>query len=156
MYAAVDLVADGVWRVATRRQLTDRLGGDDLWGWVIDADAADGGAGPGGRLAACGLMNRNPRLPIPGQTADARGHIQWVCTDEGYRRRGYARALMDRLIADSDARGIETLELVSSPFARSLYPPLGFVEWPPVEYPPDVRGVPMQRRAKPRSDRGNA
>lgn len=95
-------------------------------------------------------------MPIPGQTADARGHIQWVCTDEGYRRRGYARALMDRLIADSDARGIETLELVSSPFARSLYPPLGFVEWPPVEYPPDVRGVPMQRRAKPRSDRGNA
>lgn len=156
MYAAVEVHADDEWRANSLNQLVERLAGEDLWGWVIDADADDGGSGPGGRLAACGFVNRNPRLTIPGLLADARGYVQWVSTDEAYRRRGYARAIMERIIADADARGIEVLELHSSPFARDLYLKLGFVCWPGVEYPADVRGVPMQRRAPRGGDGGRA
>lgn len=147
MYAAVDILADDEWRATAVRQVRERLTGEDLWGWVIDADAPDGGSGPGGRLAASGLVNRHPRLSPPGQLADARAYIQWVSTDEAYRRRGFARAIMERIIEDSAVRGFEVLDLHSSPFARGLYAELGFRESPAVDYPADVRGVPMQLRA---------
>lgn len=147
MYTSVELACDDAWRESALRQVGSRLAGDDLWGWVIDADAEYGGSGPGGRLASSGLVNLNPRLAIPGMIADARGFVQWVCTDTEYRGRGYAKAIMQRILDDSDERGIEVLELLATPAARSLYLSLSFVYWPPVDYPADVRGVPMQRRA---------
>jgi ribosomal protein S18 acetylase RimI-like enzyme len=156
MYAAVDIDADDAWRSNALRQVRERLGGGDLWGWVIDADAADGGSGTGGKLAASALINRHPRLSPPGQSADWRAYVQWVSTDPNYRRRGYARALMLRVIEAADAHGVDVVDLHSSPFGRDLYLELGFTESPAVHYPADVRGVPMQRRAQRSGDGGHA
>lgn len=142
MYAAVDIAATDAWRANALRQVQSRLDGPDLKGWVIDA--AD--AGPGVPLAASALLNVVPRLSPPGQSRDHRGYCQWVSTDPGFRRRGYARALMDHVLAHADAAGFDVVELHSSPFGRQLYLDLGFVPLPAVDYPADVRGVPMIRR----------
>jgi ribosomal protein S18 acetylase RimI-like enzyme len=156
MYAAVDIAADDAWRQNTLRQVSTRLGHGDLWGWVIDADAGDGGNGSGGPLAASALVNRHPRLSPPGQSADWRAYVQWVSTDPQYQRRGYARALMLRVMEFADSQGVDVLDLHSSPYGRALYLELGFTESPSVHYPADVRGVPMQRRAPRSGDGGHA
>jgi ribosomal protein S18 acetylase RimI-like enzyme len=146
MYAAVDIGANDAWRSNALRQVRSRLGEGDLWGWVVDADASDGGSGPGGGLAASALVNRHPRLAPPGQSADWRAYVQWVSTDPAYQRRGYARALMLRVLEFAREQGVDAVDLHSSPFGRDLYLALGFVESPAVHYPADVRGVPMQLR----------
>jgi ribosomal protein S18 acetylase RimI-like enzyme len=146
MYAAVDIPADDAWRRNALRQLESRWGHGDLWAWVIDADVDDGGTGAGGRLAASALVNRAPRLAPPGQLADWRAYVQWVSTDPSYRRRGYARSLMLRVLEFARVEGLDIVELHSSPFGRELYGALGFRESPAVDYPADVRGVPMQFR----------
>jgi GNAT superfamily N-acetyltransferase len=142
MYAAVHIEGNDAWRANALRQVQSRLDGPDLQGWVIDADDA----GPGGPLAASALLNVVPRLTPPGQTRDHRGYCQWVSTDAEFRRRGYAKALMEHLLAHTDAAGFEVIELHSSPFGRQLYLDLGFVPFPAVDYPADVRGVPMIRK----------
>ena len=48
MYTSVELACDDAWRASALHQVRSRLAGDDLWGWVVDADAEDGGSGPGG------------------------------------------------------------------------------------------------------------
>lgn len=156
MYAAVNIDAHDAWRANALRQVCSRLGEGDLWGWVIDAEATDGGTGPGGKLAASALLNRHPRLSPPGQLADWRAYVQWVSTDPNYQRRGYARALMRRVLDFADANGVDVVDLHSSPFGRELYLELGFTESPSVHYPPEVRGVPMQRRAPRSGDGGHA
>ena len=143
MYLAVGTVADDAWRANALRQVRSRLGGGDLFGWVIDADA-DAGERPG--LAASALVNWSPRLAPPSQSADWRPYIQWVSTDRAYQRRGYARLLMLKVLEYCDGRGVDVIELHSSPFGRDLYIELGFVESPAVHYPPEVLGVPMSRR----------
>ena len=143
MYLAVGTVAHEAWRANALRQVSSRLGGTDLWGWVIDADA-NAGVRPG--LAASALVNWSPRLAPPSQSADWRPYVQWVSTDPDYQRRGYARALMLKVLEFCDAKGADVVELHSSPFGRELYLELGFRESPAVEYPPHVLGVPMTRR----------
>ena len=143
MYLAVGVEADDVWRANALRQVSSRIGRGDLWGWVIDADVEDES---GARLAASALVNWVPRLSPPGQNADWRPYVQWVSTDAAYQRRGYARALMIEVIEFCDSRGIDVIELHSSPFGRSLYRELGFLETPAVDFAPGVLGVPMARR----------
>jgi len=143
MYLAAGATADDAWRANALRQVSTRLGGSDLWGWVI---VADGDASDTRRLAASALLNWHPRLAPPGQSSDGRPYVQWVSTDASYRRRGYARALMIELIAFCDERGVDQIDLHSSPYGRELYRELGFVESPAVEYSPQVFGVPMARR----------
>jgi len=149
MYDAVDMPAHDEWRKASEADVRLRLRGDDLWGWVIDADREQGG-GASGALAASAFVDRYPRLAPPTEYRPWRGYVQWVCTDPAYRRRGYARALMLRVIELADAEGV-SLELHASPWGRPLYEELGFAPFPAVEYPAEVRGVPMVRRA-PRLD----
>lgn len=143
MYNAVDIQGNDAWRANALRQVSERLGGPDLVGWVVDADAS---GAPGSPLAASALVNRHPRLSPPGQSADWRAYVQWISTDPAFRRRGYARALTLRVLEYADAQGVDVVELHSSPYGRALYLDLGFVEFPAVDYPPDVRGVPMLRK----------
>lgn len=142
MYAAVDIDGTDDWRANAVRQVQSRVGGPDLVGWVIDAEVA----GPGMPLAASALLNVVPRLSPPGQTHDYRAYCQWVSTDPRFRRRGFARALMERALEYADAAGFDVVELHSSPFGRELYVDLGFAPFPAVDYPAEVRGVPMIRR----------
>ncbi len=117
MYKAVGAKPTPSWALESARLVKARLG-DTLIGKVIDA--------PEGGLAACGLVNVAPRLPRPGSHAHHVGYVQWVSTAPQHQRKGYARAIMNALIAATDARGIEVVELHASPMGRDLYDDLGF------------------------------
>jgi len=117
MYKAVGARPTPSWAVESTRTVRDRLD-KDLFGMVIDA--------PEGGLAACGLVNVAPRLARPGADAHQMGYIQWVSTAPQHQRKGYARAIMEALLAETDRRGIEVVELHASPAGLHLYQDLGF------------------------------
>lgn len=95
----------------------ERLG-RDLYGVVIDADE--------GGLAACGLINIVPRLPRPGRKSHEAAYIQWVSTAPQHHRKGHARAIMRELLAETDRRGIEVIELHATSLGHALYEEFGF------------------------------
>lgn len=148
MYASVGIGVDDAWRDLGRERLTSRLG-VDLFGWVIDDEEL------AGSLAACGFVNRSPRLPLPGARSGLGGYVQWVVTDTQHQRRGLARKIMGAIFEWSVIEGVDVLELHSSPTARSLYMALGFRFSPNIDYPPEVLGVPM-RWMSGRTDSGPA
>jgi GNAT superfamily N-acetyltransferase len=125
MYEVAGFTLDDAWRARVLADLPRRLG-EDLWGWVVDADASDGGSGPGGALAACALVDRHPRLCPPGEEGDWRGYLQWVCTDPRYRRRGYATAVVRALMDWCSAHGAKVLELHATTEGRPTYERLGW------------------------------
>ncbi|NYI41255.1 GNAT family N-acetyltransferase [Demequina lutea] len=139
MYASVGGTVDDEWRALGRSQLESRLG-SELLGWVIDDESV------AGRLAACGFVNRTPRLPLPGARTALRGYVQWVVTDPAHQRRGHARAIMARLMRWAQDENVAVLDLNASPSARALYLELGFVFSPNIDYPPTTLGAPMQWR----------
>ncbi|SEI89225.1 GNAT family N-acetyltransferase [Demequina mangrovi] len=117
MYKAVGTKPTPSWAAESTRTVRERLG-RDLFGMVIDA--------PEGGLAACGLVNVAPRLARPGAEASEMGYIQWVSTAPQHQRKGYARAIMEALLLETDRRGIEVVELHASPAGLHLYQDLGF------------------------------
>lgn len=146
MYASVGASVHDPWRELGRQQVELRLG-NDLFGWVVDA-ARDSSAGEQGvprPLAACAFANLNARLPLPNAQGPWRAYIQWVCVDPAFQRRGLASALMTALENWAVDRGVDVLELASSPAGRGLYESLGYEASPDVHYPSEVRGVPMRK-----------
>ncbi len=125
MYESMGLTLTDEWRERVLADVKRRLG-VDLWGWVIEADRG---------LASCAVLNRVPRLAPPGEEASWRGYIQWVSTDPGFRRRGYARRLMEAVMEWAQDHGAKVVELHASPTGIRLYEDLGFVPQP---------GSPMQ------------
>ena len=117
MYASVGASPTPNWALESTTWVSDRLG-RDLYGAVIDAE--------GGGLAACGLINIVPRLPRPGRASHEAAYIQWVSTAPEFHRRGYARAVMRALLAETDRRGIEVIELHATALGRPLYEEFGF------------------------------
>lgn len=117
MYKAVGSKPTPTWAVQATGLVRDRLG-KDLIGMVVDA--------PEGGLACCGLVNVAPRLPKPGVSSQHIGYVQWVSTAPQHQRKGYARAVMTALLAETDRRGIQVVELHASPMGRDLYDQLGF------------------------------
>ena len=117
MYKSVGAKPTPTWAVDVTRLVRDRMG-RDLIGMVIDA--------PEGGLACCGLVNIAPRLPKPGAQAHFMGYVQWVSTAPQHQRKGYARAVMNALIGETDRRGIEVVELHTTPVGRPLYNEMGF------------------------------
>ena len=105
------------WALDSTNWVRSRLG-LDLYGAVIDA-------GEGG-LAACGLINIVPRLPCPGRRSHEAAYVQWVSTAPQHSRKGMARAVMKGLLAETDRRGIEVIELHATDAGRPLYEELGF------------------------------
>jgi GNAT superfamily N-acetyltransferase len=84
------------------------------------AEAADGA------LAGCGGWT----LERPGRPDDpidpALGHIRHFATHPGWVRRGVARALLDRCIAEARAAGVQRLECYSTIGGEPFYRALGF------------------------------
>ncbi len=113
MYASVGTTVEDGWRTLGASQLAARLDAD-LHGWVIDDEEL------AGSLAACGFVNRSPRLPLPGARSGLGGYVQWVVTDTQHQRRGLARKIMGAIFEWSVIEGVDVLELHSSPTARSL------------------------------------
>lgn len=53
-----------------------------------------------------------------------------VFTDEPWRRRGIARALVEAVLRDCEDKGIREFNLAASPDAAPLYAALGFAPYP--------------------------
>ncbi|GII57769.1 N-acetyltransferase [Planotetraspora thailandica] len=81
-------------------------------------------------LAACGIGAVDRRLPTPYNPGGLIGHVFGVVTDPAYRKRGYARAIMEDLLAWFEGRGLRRVDLNASPDGQGLYRSLGFEDHP--------------------------
>jgi GNAT superfamily N-acetyltransferase len=124
MYTEMGLDAsDGLWQLAAREALDERLG-HDVAVFVVDD------ARTHGRLAACGAASIATRLPARSNPAARFGYIQWVSTDFEWRRQGMARAITEALVRWLHERGARSIELHATPDGEALYRSLGFQEGP--------------------------
>lgn len=84
------------------------------------AEAADGA------LAGCGgwTLERPGRLDDP--IDPALGHVRHFATHPGWVRRGVARELLDRCIAEARAAGVQRFECYSTLDGEPFYRALGF------------------------------
>src|SRR5580765_1763236 len=73
------------------------------------------------------LATVSTRLPTPANPTGAYGYVQWVATDDAFRGRGYARAVMTEMLKWFDARGGE-VALHATTMGEPLYRSLGFWE----------------------------
>jgi GNAT superfamily N-acetyltransferase len=119
-----DLGLDEEWAERCRAELRSELAaGTRLVAMVVDAPD---GAG----LASAGVGVVDLRLPAPGRISGRVGHISSMCTDERWRRRGYARAVLDALVDWLRAQGCSRVELSASDEGAPLYEASGFVPPP--------------------------
>ncbi|WP_434582261.1 GNAT family N-acetyltransferase [Carbonactinospora thermoautotrophica] len=125
MFSTLDRIQrPGPWQAACEAELRERLGQDPtLAAYVIDASHG---------LAASAIGTITRSLPAPGNPSGLSGYIQSVVTEPAYRRRGYARATTQELLAWFNQRGCCRVELHASPAAEPLYRSLGFIDSPDV------------------------
>lgn len=115
----------GPWQELAARTLRRRLGDGSLAAFVVDRP--DPAAGPvPGPLVACAVGAVESRLGDPGNPTGESGYVFNVATEPGYRRRGYARACVRRLLEWYRERGIAVVDLRPSPDGEALYRSLGF------------------------------
>ncbi|MGW2044803.1 N-acetyltransferase family protein [Streptomyces sp. NPDC001858] len=79
-----------------------------------------------GALAALVVGTIEYRIGRSGNPHGDIGYVFSVATDPDARRRGYARACMDTLLAWFRARGVGKVQLTASADAAPLYASLGF------------------------------
>ncbi len=121
MFYALGTPANAQWTAAASVHLMVRLG-DDVGVFVVDSpDDED-------RLIAVAAGSIHCRLPVPGRPQGTAGFVQWVSTDDRYRRRGASRAVMSALMAWFDAREVEVVEVHATAAGEALYRSLGFDE----------------------------
>ncbi|MEU6282179.1 GNAT family N-acetyltransferase [Streptomyces sp. NPDC047028] len=121
------------WQTASLPTLLGRLAESDGAGaggvgafvaYVIDHPERPGALGA---LAAGSLEYRIGRAGNPHGRV---GHVFSVATDPDVRRRGYARACMEELLAWFRQQGAAQVDLNASAAAEPLYASLGFVRKP--------------------------
>jgi ribosomal protein S18 acetylase RimI-like enzyme len=83
-----------------------------------------------GALAALVAGALEYRIGRAGNPHGRVGHVFSVATDPDLRRRGYARACMEELLAWFRERGAAQVDLNASADAEPLYASLGFVRKP--------------------------
>jgi GNAT superfamily N-acetyltransferase len=84
----------------------------------------------GGRVvggAGAVLLDWGPTRANPGGTM---ARIANVFTDEAWRRRGIARALVETVLAQCEVLGIQEFNLGATSDARALYESIGFESYP--------------------------
>ena len=119
MFEATGRSVDDEWTTAATSQLLNRLG-DDVAVYVVDNPEEEDG------LIAVGAGSIQRRLPVPGRAVGRAGFVQWVSTDDRYRRRGASRAVMLALMTWFEEREVEVVELHATPAGEPLYRSLGF------------------------------
>ncbi len=125
MYRSLGLSFDddvwGNWRSTAEASVRARLG-SDLTVVVVDDPGAPG------RLVACGAGVISERLPNPSHDRARVGYIQWMSTEPAFRRRGFARAVLQGLLEWFETQGVDNVELHASPDGNQLYRSEGFWE----------------------------
>jgi GNAT superfamily N-acetyltransferase len=128
MFVAMGLPEpDAEWRTGARAHVAGRVG-DDAIGAVVDHPTLPG------RLVASGAATVSTRLPTPMNGNGRSAYVQWVATDEEFRGRGFARAVMTTLLDWLDEHGVAAVELHATPMGEPLYRSLGF--WEGIGAPP--------------------
>ena len=84
-----------------------------------------------GTVVSGGLARVWASMPGPGDNG-LRAWILNVATEPDHRRQGHARAVVERLLARLDARGVVRTDLTASADGDALYRSLGFE---PTSYP---------------------
>lgn len=112
--------ADGEWR----GRAGDSLRGSLSEGRVIGAVVTVDGVAVSGAMATIWTT-----IPGPGHDG-RRAWVFGVATDEPFRRKGYARAALGRVLDRLDADGIVKIDLSATPEGESLYRSLGFAVSP--------------------------
>ncbi|MFF5470245.1 GNAT family N-acetyltransferase [Streptomyces achromogenes] len=114
------------WQSASLPELRGRLAEDDgdFAAFVVDHP------GRPGALAALVAGTVEYRIGKPGNPQGRVGYVFSVATDPDARRRGYARACMEELLAWFRTRGAGHVLLNASPEAEPLYTALGFTRDP--------------------------
>jgi GNAT superfamily N-acetyltransferase len=119
MFEAIGTPVDAQWTTAAAGHLLSRIG-DDVAVFVVDSPDHEE------RLIAVAAGSIQRRLPVPGRPEGRAGFVQWVSTDDRYRRRGASRSVMSALMAWFEESGVEVVELHATPPGEPLYRSLGF------------------------------
>jgi ribosomal protein S18 acetylase RimI-like enzyme len=117
-------VHDESWEYACKDTLELALSDQD---GSIQAFVVDAGDAPG-KLAAGAVGVIQQRLPSPDNHSGLVGYILSVSTDPDFRRRGFARAVVEATLGWMDGCGVVKTELVASEYGDALYRELGFAE----------------------------
>jgi len=113
------------WHAESLPTLRERLASDEDFGaFVVDHPERPGA------LAALVVGTVDYRIGKAGDPHGKVGFVFSVATDPDARRRGYARACMDELLAWFRERGARRVHLTASTEAAPLYASLGFVPKP--------------------------
>ncbi|MCX4739424.1 GNAT family N-acetyltransferase [Streptomyces antibioticus] len=114
------------WHADSLPVLTARLAepDGDFGAFVVDHPERPGA------LAALVAGTVEYRIGRAGNPEGRVGHVFSVATDPQTRRRGYARACMESLLAWFRERGVPQVDLNASAAAEPLYASLGFVRKP--------------------------
>jgi ribosomal protein S18 acetylase RimI-like enzyme len=118
--------ASTAWHTEALPSLRERLGetDGDFAAFVVDHPERPGA------LAALVAGTVDYRIGKASSPHGRSGYVFSVATDPDARRRGYARACMDELLAWFRERGAGQVMLTASPEAEPLYAALGFVHKP--------------------------
>jgi GNAT superfamily N-acetyltransferase len=124
MLAALDVdVSPPGWREACAAELRNRLADGGAVAFVVDRGRAEPG-----RLVASGIGLIHRGLPGPTSRDPRSAYVLSVCTDEPFRGRGYATAIMTALLDWFKTDGITRVDLHASQFGIEIYRKLGFCE----------------------------
>lgn len=107
---------DGEWRERAGESLRASLREGRVIGAVVTVD----GVAVSGAMATIWTT-----IPGPGHDG-RRAWVFGVATDPPYRRQGYARAALSRVLARLDAEGIVKIDLSATPEGEDLYRSVGF------------------------------
>ena len=91
--------------------------GDEVRAWVITVD---------GYVVACAAVSVLPTVPAPGRLDMRMVLLHNVHTLPEFRRRGFARRLVETAVVGSRQEGFERLSLNASAAGRPLYESMGF------------------------------
>jgi GNAT superfamily N-acetyltransferase len=111
---------DPRWREACERHFATTLGGIDVVGYVVES----GGA----HLASCGVIEIRWRIPSPFNVMGRYAYISSMSTDDEWRGRGCARAVLEALLDEARRQDVHRVELHATPMGEPLYRSLGFTD----------------------------
>jgi GNAT superfamily N-acetyltransferase len=115
-----DFAGSGPWQAQALEDFRTGIATGRLTAFVVDA-------GEPGRLAACVVGVVEHRVASPTNPSGRIGYVFSVATDPAYRRRGYSRACMQRLLGWYQQNTVTRVDLMASREGEPLYTSLGFV-----------------------------
>ena len=116
---AIDVPDDA--EQAMRSTIAAGLATSDLFAAVVDDEGT-------GRVVACGVGMISQRIAGPHNLSGRYGYVQSMVTDEAYRGRGLARAVLELLMARFAADGVVRVDLHATELGAPLYRSMGFTE----------------------------